>query len=162
MPKIILLCGPCGCGKTVYAEKLRAAGNAFVLSSDELMLTLFDSCLGRERHQDMQSRCRSFLLRQAEALFALNLTVVLDFGFWSRAERKETKRYFAARGIPARLVFLDAPYDVITRHLEQRNRLAESGKLRAYHIDAEKRARFDSWFEAPAPEEIDERLLVTE
>lgn len=162
MPEIILLCGPCGCGKTAYAQALQARGNTVVLSTDDLMLALFDSCIGRERHQDMQRRCRSFLLRQAEELFALGHDVVLDFGFWSRDERRETRQYFAQRGIPARLVFLDASYDVITRHLEQRNRLVESGKMRAYHIDAEKRARFDSWFEAPTPEEIDEKIRITE
>lgn len=162
MPEIIMLCGRCGCGKTAYAQTLQARGNTFVLSSDDLMLTLFDICIGRERHQDMERRCRAFLLDQAEALCALGLDVVLDFGFWSRSAREETKRYFAQRGIPARLVLLDAPYEVITRHLERRNRLVEDGILRAYPIDAEKRARFDSWFEPPGPEETDEQILITE
>ena len=147
MPEIIMLCGPCGCGKTTYAKTLQARGNTFVLSSDDLMLTLFDACIGRERHQDMERRCRSFLLRQAESLFALGLDVVLDFGFWNRKERLDTKQYFC---------------EIITRHLEQRNRLIETGKLRAYPIDEEKRKRFSSWFEEPTPDEIDEYIHIVE
>ena len=162
MPEIIMLCGPCGCGKTTYAKTLQARGNTFVLSSDDLMLTLFDACIGRERHQDMERRCRSFLLRQAESLFALGLDVVLDFGFWNRKERLDTKQYFCKRGIPVRLIVLDAPYEIITRHLEQRNRLIETGKLRAYPIDEEKRKRFSSWFEEPTPDEIDEYIHIVE
>lgn len=162
MPEIILLCGPCGCGKTYYAQRLRERGGTAVLSSDDLMLRLFDGCIGPERHQDMLRRCKSFLLQQAEELHALGLTVVLDFGFWSRAEREETKARFAGRGITAKLVYLNAPYEVITRHLDARNRAVERGELRAYHIDAEKRARFDSWFEEPGPEEIDEEIQISE
>ncbi|WP_195984263.1 ATP-binding protein [Clostridium sp. D33t1_170424_F3] len=162
MPEIILLCGPCGCGKTHYAQRLREQGGTAILSSDDLMLRLFDACIGPERHQDMLRRCKAFLLQQAEELYALGLTVVLDFGFWSRAEREETRSHFIAKGLPAKLVYLDAPYDVITRHLEIRNRAVERGELCAYHIDAEKRARFDSWFEAPGPEEIDEKIPITE
>lgn len=161
MSEIILLCGPCGCGKTHYAQHLRERSGTAVLSSDDLMLHLFDSCIGPERHQDMLRRCKSFLLQQAEELYALGLTVVLDFGFWSRAERVETKSRFAGRGIPAKLVYLNTPYEVITRHLEIRNRAVENGELRAYHIDAEKRARFDAWFETPTREEIDEEIQIT-
>ena len=136
MPEIIMLCGPCGCGKTTYAKTLQARGNTFVLSSDDLMLTLFDACIGRERHQ--------------------------DFGFWNRKERLDTKQYFCKQGIPVRLIVLDAPYEIITRHLEQRNRLIETGKLRAYPIDEEKRKRFSSWFEEPTPDEIDEYIHIVE
>ena len=60
------------------------------------------------------------------------------------------------------MIVLDAPYEIITRHLEQRNRLIETGKLRAYPIDEEKRKRFSSWFEEPTPDEIDEYIHIVE
>ena len=41
-----LLCGEVGSGKTTYATSWQAQTGGFVLSCDDLMLTLFDTCIG--------------------------------------------------------------------------------------------------------------------
>lgn len=153
MAKIYLLCGKVGCGKSRYANQLKQEKQAIILSCDKLMLRLFDECIGREKHQEFLARCKSFLYEQAEELLTMGHDVVLDFGFWSKAEREQTTTRFRDLGFETELIYCNPPYDVITKQLEQRNYLVEQGKIRAYHIDTEKRQRFDSWFEEPEKEE---------
>ena len=51
MAKVILLCGKLCCGKTTYAEHLRAQNKAVLLSIDEVMLTIFGQYTG-DRHDE--------------------------------------------------------------------------------------------------------------
>ena len=56
---------------------------------------------------------------------------------------------------------MQAEADVITVHLAKRNQAIQTQGLRAYHIDAEKRARFHAQFEPPQKEEIDQLVVVS-
>ncbi len=155
MSVVYLLCGKVGCGKSTYAQKLKKENNAVILSCDTLMLTLFDDCIGPEKHKDFSDRCKKFLYAQAEDIILLGHDVVLDFGFWSKQERTAVKEMFLQKGIKTKLVLINTSYEIITSQLEQRNKLVEEGKIRAYHIDEEKRNRFDGFFETPSEDEID-------
>ena len=46
MAKVIMTCGKICCGKTTYARCLQAAGNAVILSIDEITLSLFPEGAG--------------------------------------------------------------------------------------------------------------------
>lgn len=153
MAKIYLLCGKVGCGKSTYANWLKAEKNTVILASDDLMLCLFDSCIGQVKHQEFLSRCKRFLYIQAEEFIKMGFDVALDFGFWQETERTEVAKMFAEKGIETKLIFINTDYDTITSNLNKRNALVEKGEVRAYHIDAEKRKRFDNLFEPPTIKE---------
>ena len=152
-----MLCGKVGSGKTTYAQGLKANKNTFVLSYDDLMLILFDDCIGPSKHQDMVRRCKKFLFGQALELLEMNIDVVLDFGFWSKEERDYTREFFNSRDIPVKLHYINPSYDVISKHLEIRNKAIDEG-LRGYYMTPEKRKRFDSFFQEPSEEEIHEYI----
>jgi len=153
MAIVYLLCGKVGCGKSTYANWLRTEKNAVVLSSDDLMMCLFDSCIGPDKHQEYLSRCKKFLYIQAEDFVKMGFDVALDFGFWQKSERTEVAKMFAEKGIETKLAFINTDYDTITNNLNKRNTLVENGETRAYHIDDEKRQRFDAMFQAPSENE---------
>lgn len=155
-----LLCGEVGSGKTTYAKAWEQRTGGVVLNYDDLMLTLFDSCIGPTRHQEMACRCKAFLCEQALSFLQKGLDVMMDFGYWSKAERAEAKRFFAAYGYSALLIYIQAEADVITAHLLQRNQAIEKQGLHAYPIDAEKRARFHAQFEPPQADEIDQVVRI--
>ncbi|MCI6277285.1 MAG: ATP-binding protein [Clostridium sp.] len=157
MATIYMLCGKVGSGKSTYAQNLKSDRNTFVLSYDELMLVLFDDCIGPAKHQDMVSRCKKFLFGQALQLLEMNIDVVLDFGFWTKSEREETKKFFSDKNIEVKLHYINPPYEVITEHLEIRNKAIDQG-LRGYYMTPEKRKRFDSFFQEPSKEEIDKYI----
>ncbi|MEG2428960.1 MAG: ATP-binding protein, partial [Oscillospiraceae bacterium] len=127
---IYLLCGKVGSGKSTYAEKLKTKTNGFVLSCDDLMLTLFDECIGPVKHQDFLARCKSFLYRQAFELNEIGKDVILDFGFWSENERIEVCKMFNDNGIETKLIYIKSSYQKITNQLEKRNKLVKQAKIK--------------------------------
>lgn len=78
--------------------------------------------------------------------------MLLDFGFWSAAERAETRARFAEAGVPVKLLLFTAPADLRARRLARRNADAQG---REYCIDPAMQALFDSRFEPLAEGEAD-------
>ena len=60
MPKVILICGKICVGKSTYAEKFRAEGNAVLLSVDEIMLAVFGQYAG-ERHDEYVRNVQQYI-----------------------------------------------------------------------------------------------------
>ena len=105
MGEVFLICGKLCSGKTTYAHKLAAEQGAVLLSVDEVMLSIFGQFAG-DKHDEYAAGAKRFLLGKAVELADKNVPVVLDWGFWSRAERQQMRVYFAARGVVSRLVYL--------------------------------------------------------
>ncbi len=117
MARLILMCGLPGAGKTTRARELAALTHGVRLSPDDWMtglgIDLFD--------QPFRARLEDTLWAHAQDLLRHDLTVILDFGFWSRAERDEKRAFARARGIDAELHYLHAPLDELVRRLDLRN-----------------------------------------
>lgn len=161
MAVVTMLCGKEGSGKSAYARQLKKQHNAMILSCDEMMLSLFDEYLG-EDHARVYDRCCKYLYRLAEDLAAAGVDVVLDFGFWSRRQRKEVRAAFKQKGIQTRLCHVTANQDVISQRLAKRNAALGEGTEKAYNIDEGMRALFDARFEEPGPEEVDALVDTTD
>lgn len=162
MAKVIILCGKIASGKSYYANELRSQTNAIVLSVDELMLKLSDTCLGL-RHDDIAIRCENYFYELAEQLIASGHNVIIDFGYWSMNERESAKAYFHERGIEVELHYVKISEEKRYRQLEIRNeklRSMNSEKGRVYIINEELRHRLDTKFEEPSSQEYDK--LITE
>lgn len=153
LPEIVLLCGQVGSGKTFYADTVCADSGFFKLSCDDMMLALFESCIGPERHADMLARCKKYLADVALRLLRAGMDVVLDYGFWTRTERTETAAFFSSAGFKARVVYVRADTETRRRNLERRNAALKASGGRGYVIDAGAADFFDAQFEPPAPDE---------
>ena len=152
MATVYMVCGQVASGKSTLAARLARQG-AMVLSCDELMLTMFDHCLG-ERQREMESRALRFLEEQAAALWTLGVDSVLDHGFWYRDEREAARAYFQERGIPVVLYHVSAPSETRQARLEKSNEHLRQSSRREYIVNDEMRRRFDAWFEPPLPSEM--------
>lgn len=153
MEKIIMLCGKVGAGKTTYANKLRREKNAVILSCDELMLTLFDECLG-ERHDEIQHRCYEFLSKMAVNMSEADCLAVLDFGFWTEQLRWEARELFKSKGIRCELHYIKAVDEKRSVWLEKRNEILKNSTRREYIITEDMRKRFDMKFEEPKSADV--------
>jgi len=151
MPKIIALCGMICSGKTTYAERLRQSHHAVILNPDILMLALFDEQLG-DRHNEIFEKTRQFLYRQAVEISRAGANIVLDFGLWTRTERKATRDFFAAQGADFSLHYLNTPLPQIRANAERRNRCADAN---TYFINDAILKKCLALFEPPSPDEFD-------
>lgn len=159
MAKVIVLCGKIASGKTTYGKKLEAEENAVTLSFDDLMLELYDGCLG-DKHDETAARITRYFYKLADQLLEKGHTVLFDYGHWTRRERESVLGYFQEKGIPAELHFLNPPEEIRLARLKDRNDRLRGAAHRVYLIEGDLLARLDGKFEAPSAAEYDKMICT--
>jgi predicted kinase len=146
--RLILTCGLPGAGKTTLARRLAAERRALRLTKDEWMWALGSSPWDIPTQRNVERE----LWHLAQDALRLELSVVLDFGLWSRAERDDMRTAARALGVGVELHYLDAPVDELWRRIEPRN--AEP----PWDRQPIRRAHLDWWatnvFDAPDAAEL--------
>lgn len=149
MPTVFLICGLPGSGKTTLARQLERERPALRLAEDQWMTRLFASSDGNDDEQ--RERIKRVQWEIAERVLLLGNDVVLDWGFWSRAERDVYRSLAAALKVQVELRFLDVPRDELWRRITARNAALPPD---TFTIDE---AELDLWwsvFEAPTADEL--------
>ena len=141
-PRLIVVCGLPGAGKTTFARDLADRVGAVRLSADEWLDFLQ---IGRSERTREQVEALQWKL--AQDLLARGLIVIIEWGTWARSERDALRTGARALGAAAELHFLDAPIDVLLERLHRRNR--ESPPITRGEL-----LRWTQLFEVPAPDEI--------
>lgn len=86
---IIMLCGRIGSGKTTYAKMLQKEKKMVVLSCDDFVLAVNDDI--RKRHE-IQKDVSLKLFDLAKQIWSSGVSVILDFGFWYKEQRKKLEK----------------------------------------------------------------------
>lgn len=154
MAKVFLICGKICCGKTTYANKIYAENNAILLSVDEITLALFGQHCG-DKHDEYVERAEKYLLNKSMELINKDINVVLDWGFWTKAERESAKGFYKSRNIECELHYIDISDETWESRLHKRNNAVLANEISAYYVDDNLAAKFASIFEVPNEDEID-------
>lgn len=149
---ITILCGRVAAGKTAWALRERARTGALHLSCDDMMLSLYDGCLG-EKHDETAMRCLRFLFSLAAQAAQSGLDATIDYGFWLRAERDAARAYFKERGLPCRLLVIETDEQTRLSRLARRNETLRQADSRVYLIEGALLTRLDARFAPLSPEE---------
>lgn len=116
-----------GSGKTTRAKALAAATGALRLTPDEWQTRLFDDDMHHPDHDRRHGAVEAIMWDVAAHVLAHGGDVILDFGFWARAERVD----FAARarrlGADCRVEFEDVPLEELERRVTTRNEQTAGG-----------------------------------
>ena len=116
-----LMHGYLGAGKTTFARRLEQELPAIRFSHDEWMTRLYGDNPPVEQFADFYWRVHEQVEKIWPRCLELGVDVVLDFGFWTRQSRDDTRAKIAAVGAQARLYRLTCSEDEAWRRVEKRN-----------------------------------------
>lgn len=154
MAKVFLICGRICCGKTTYSQMLCKENNAVLLSVDEITLAIFGQHCG-DKHDEYVERTEKYMLNKSLELIKNNINVVLDWGFWTKAERDAVKEFYKSRNIECELHYINISDETWKSRLNKRNNAVLANEASAYYVDDNLAAKFNSIFEVPSEKEID-------
>jgi predicted kinase len=142
-PRLIIVCGLPGSGKTTRAKTLESRLRGIRFSPDEWMdalsLDIYD--------EESRGKIESLQWKLAQQLLALGLIVIIEWGTWGRAERDTLRLGARALGAAVELHHLSAPADVLCERIQRRG-------LEKPPITRDALYQWFEMFQAPTPEEM--------
>ena len=142
-PRLIIVCGLPGSGKTRHAKLLEARLGAIRFSPDEWMDALSLDLYDEERREKIEALQWKF----GRELLALGLTVIIEWGTWGRSERDTLRLGARALGAAVELHYLSVPVDVLVDRIQRRG-------MEKRPIERDQLLRWVEIFQVPTPEEI--------
>ena len=142
-PRLIIVCGLPGSGKTTVAKMLESRFHAIRFAPDEWMESLSINLWDEEK----RAKIEGLQWKLAQELLALGLTVIIEWGTWGRSERDALRLGARALGAAVELHYLAASEDVLFERIQRRG--MENPPIQ--------RDALSSWFknfQAPTPEEM--------
>lgn len=149
---IIMLCGRIGSGKTTYAKMLQREKKMVVLSCDDFVLAINDDL--SKRHE-IQEKVSVQLFDLAKQIWRSGVSVILDFGFWYKEQRKNIKREFEIEGIKVELHYCKCDIDQTNFRITKRNNKILQNEAKGYIIDLKLKEELDDKFDEPDEDEVD-------
>lgn len=151
-PRLILLCGLPGSGKTTLAKRLESKLGAVRFCPDEWMHAISIDIYDESRRAKIEALQWQF----GQQLLALGLIIIIEWGTWGRSERDALRLGARALRAAVELHYLPAPAEVLFDRIQRRG--MENPPI--------ERAMVSEWFDkfqAPTAEEFalfDEPLLA--
>jgi predicted kinase len=142
VPKLVLVCGLPGVGKTTHSTALEQRLPAVRLCADDWLEALGDD-LWDERARE---RVEQLQWQLAQRLLAVGTSTVIEWGTWSRAERDDIRDAASRLAAYTELHYLDAPIDVIHQRIDARGREQPA-------INREQLEQWAASFEIPTDDE---------
>lgn len=155
MSKVICICGKICSGKSYYAKKIKVKENAVILSTDEMTYDLINNEQG-EFYNTFANKVNKYLRKKAVEIVQAGSNVILDWGFWTKAERKEISNYFESHNIQYEWHYIDVDEENWQNNITERNKKVKAGNGESdFYVDEGLLQKLLSNFEEPDKEEID-------
>ena len=138
-PRIHLVLGPVGAGKSTFCLALAREQRAVRLTLDEWMTELFRPDRPEsgviEWYVERSARCCARIWSLARSLLEVGTSVILEIGLLQRRERERFYRSFADAGFPVTIHVIEAAREIRRERVLSRNR--ERGVTFSMHVPPE-------------------------
>ena len=142
-PRLIIVCGLPGAGKTTRAKQLERALHAVRFCPDDWMEQLAIDVWDEGR----RAKLEAFQWNLGQQLLTFGLTVIIEWGTWARSERDALRLGARALGAAVELHYVSAPIDVLFDRIQRRG-------IEDPPITREQLQRWAEIIEVPTPEEM--------
>ncbi len=150
--RAFLLTGKVASGKTTYARKIEADGDAVFLSIDELQLSIFGSSPTREELDNSYEGARTYQFNEALKFLNNGIDVLFDWGLWNKSERQKYRKLLESHGFEVEVIYFKVSDETRMKWNAYRN----SGNDNAsFKIEPHDVKLFDSMYEEPSDDEYD-------
>jgi predicted kinase len=146
---VILPDGTTCSGKTTYSRRLTRERGAVLFIIDEMLIRF------KATDFETMGQVEEFLKETACDIANAGVDVVLESGYFTKADRDRMKNYFRERGVPFEWHYLDVSPETWRKNIAKRNAAHAQGETSTYLIDDAAIAMFEQQFQPPAPEEVD-------
>lgn len=153
MPTLHLMVGlPCS-GKTTFAKRLEKEEGALRFTPDEWQLRLFHRRVydAHSDHDIMHDRIEKIMWDMAADALRLGVNVILDFGFWAKAERDDLRLRARQMGVGFKIHFMDVPKDELLTRMSRRH---EDDAYTTFVCETKYMEQWYASFQAPGEDEL--------
>ena len=152
-PTLFLTVGLPGAGKTTAARRIEAEHGALRLTKDEWMKALYGQDNPASASDVIEGRLIAIGMRALE----LGVSVVIDFGLWSRDERSALRQAAGDLGAAVVIRYFELTPAEQRKRLDQR---LEEAPHETWPISDQELGEWTSKMDIPTPAELDGSELV--
>jgi predicted kinase len=152
MSNVIMMCGVCGSGKTVYAKQKDKEGFIRLSIDEEMWASYGEKGIDfPESDYDSLSEVVELKLKtQMIELIKKGENIVLDFSFWNKNNRNLYKSLIKEAGGTPQLVYMKADKELLRKRLQVRNQYINANSV---FITDEILSHYYDGFEEPKNED---------
>ena len=155
MAAVTLICGKICSGKSYYARQMAQRTDGVILSVDEEMLRINPTGLFGDKHEEVAARVKKQLLDRCIRLAHEGVPVILDWGYWTRQDRRDAEAFCQANGLSFEWHYIAVTDEQWRKNIAKRNQAVASGEEKgSFFVDDELLQKLQRHFEAPEPEEM--------
>ncbi len=156
-PTVYLLCGLPGSGKSTWSEKFVGENpNTVWYKLDKEFFKKHKSSFYGDKFQEYEDEIKKEILEKVKQDIAGNKDVILDYGFWKKADREEYKRIVTDLGAESKLLYFKCEKGILLERLNKRN---SQDLTHEHKIDEKMFEVFLAKFEEPCVGENFELLI---